>query len=118
MCPSLLILLPGDPSATTQSERVSWLRRLFWVLSALLVFFLAALAVNQQPVALHFLNWRTPEYSVFWWLLASFVMGLLLGLFGITLLTTKFSLRNRRLSKQLKNAEQELGKVRGMALHD
>ena len=34
-----------------------------------MAFFLAALAVNQQPLSLHFLNWQTPTVSVFWWLL-------------------------------------------------
>ena len=94
------------------------LAKLFWAVLAVFAFFLAALAVNQEPVALRFLNWETPEWSVFWWLLAAFGAGLLLGLLGITVLTTRLSLRNRRLSKQLGNAEQELRKVRNLALHE
>jgi len=95
-----------------------WLARLFWAVLAILVFLLAALAVNQEPIALHFHSWQTPELSVFWWLLAVFLLGLLLGVFGITVLTTKLSLRNRKLSKQLSNAEQELHKVRNLAIHE
>jgi len=41
-----------------------------------------------------------------------------LGLFGITLWTTKLSLRNRRLTKQLGEAEVELNKLRNMTLHE
>ena len=94
------------------------LAKLFWAVLAVIAFLLAALAVNQEPVALEFLTWQTPRWSVFWWLLAAFAAGLLLGLLGITVLTTKLSLRNRRLAKQLGNAEQELRKVRNLALHE
>ena len=97
---------------------MTWLAKLFWVLLAVLLFFFAALAVNQEPVALKFLNWSTPEWSVFWWLLAAFGLGLLLGLFGITVLTTRLSLKNRKLTRQLGNAEQELHKVRHLTLQD
>ena len=97
---------------------MNWLARLFWAVLAIILFFLAALAVNQDPVALHFLIWQTPQWSVFWWLLAAFGLGLLLGLLGITVLTTKLSLRNRKLTRQLGNAEQELHKVRNLTLHD
>ncbi len=97
---------------------MSWLARLFWAALAIAGFFLAALVVNQEPVILRFLNWQTPELSVFWWLLAAFLLGLLLGLLGITVLTTRLSLRNRKLARQLGQAEQELRKVRSLALHE
>ena len=97
---------------------MSWLARVFWALLAILLFFLAALAVNQEPVVLRFLNWQTPSISVFWWLLAAFGAGLLIGLLGITVLTTRLSLKNRKLEKQLGNAEQDLHKVRKATLQD
>jgi hypothetical protein len=43
---------------------------------------------------------------------------LLLGLLGITVLTTRLSLKNRKLTKQLGNAEQELHRVRNLTLQD
>lgn len=97
---------------------MNWLAKLFWGVLAIFLFFLAMLAVNQEPVALHFLTWQTPQWSVFWWLLVAFAMGLLLGLLGITVLTTRLSLRNRKLAKQLGNAEKELHKVRALTLRD
>ena len=106
-------------SRPIQGEPLTWLARLFLAVLAALMFFLAALAVNQDHIALQFLGrWRTPEISVFWWLLLSLILGLLLGLFGITLWTTKLSLRNRRLTKQLGEAEVELNKLRNMTLHE
>lgn len=95
---------------------MAWLTRLFFGILAILLFFLAALAVNQAPIALHFLAWQTPELSVFWWLLIAFVGGLLLGLLGITVLLSRQSLRNRRLSKQLAQSERELADLRKVTL--
>ena len=43
-------------------------------------FLFAALAVNQEQVALTFAVWQTPfTLSIFWWLLAALVIGILLG---------------------------------------
>ena len=97
---------------------MTWLARLFLAVLATLLFFFAALAVNQDHIALQFIVWRTPEISVFWWLLLALILGLLLGVFGITLWMTKLSLRNRRLNKQLGEAEGELKKLRNMTLHE
>ena len=97
---------------------MGWLSRLFWAVLAILVFLLAALAVNQTEISLQFLNWHTPELSVFWFLLVAFLLGLLMGLFGITVFTARLSLRNRKLSRQLGHAEQELKKVRNLPLQD
>ena len=83
-----------------------------------MLFFLAALAVNQDPVALHFLNWQTPMLSVFWWLLGAFGGGLLLGLLGITVVNARQRLKNRSLAKRLAEAESELHRVRNMTLHE
>jgi uncharacterized integral membrane protein len=91
---------------------MSWLGRLFWAVLAVGVFLFAALAVNQDRIALQFVTWRTPEWSVFWWLLLAFLFGLLLGLLGIAWSTARLSLRNRRVSKRLNEAERELARIR------
>jgi uncharacterized integral membrane protein len=97
---------------------MSWLIRLFLAILALLAFFLAALAVNQQEISLHFLSWQTPAISVFWWLLGAFASGLLLGLLGITVVSTRQRFKNRGLAKRLSQAESELQRVRNMTLHE
>ena len=97
---------------------MTWLLRLFLALLALLAFFLAALAVNQQEITLRFLSWETPTLSVFWWLLAAFGGGLLLGILGITVAGTRQRLKNRSLAKRLAQAEDELHQVRNMTLHE
>jgi uncharacterized integral membrane protein len=95
-----------------------WLLRFFWALVALLLFFFAALAVNQEHIALEFLVWQTPRVSVFWWILAAFVLGLLLGLLGITVLSARYGFKNRSLTKRLEESENELRRVRNMTLHE
>ncbi len=91
---------------------MAWLIRLFWAALALLVFFFAALAVNQGHIALEFLIWRTPEISVFWWLLVAFALGMFTAISGFTLISMKQGLRNRRLTKQLDERDEELQKLR------
>ncbi len=91
---------------------MAWLIRLFWAALALLVFFFAALAVNQGHIALEFLIWRTPEISVFWWLLVAFALGIFTAISGLTLISMKQGLRNRRLTKQLDERDEELQKLR------
>ncbi len=97
---------------------MAWLLRLFWAVSALLVFFFAALAVNQERIVLEFLVWETGEASVFWWMFGAFVLGLLLGLLGITVLSTRLGFKNRSLSKRLEESERELRRVRNLTLHE
>lgn len=91
---------------------MAWLSRLLWVLTALVLFFLAALAVNQDAIALKFLSWRTPEISVFWWLLAAFLLGLFLGLVGMTFVSARSGLQRRRLQHQLGVSEKELTRLK------
>lgn len=97
---------------------MAWLMRLFWAAVALLAFVFAALAVNQEKIALELLIWQTSAESVFWWLLAAFVLGLLLGLLGITVVRTRLGFKNRSLSKRLAESESELRRVRNMTLHE
>jgi len=88
------------------------------VLSAVALFLVALVAVNQSVISLRFLSWQTPEWSVFWWLLLAFLIGLVLGLLGIVVLGAKQSLKNRQLRKDLELANRELHRLRNLSLHD
>jgi len=89
---------------------VGWLGRLFWAVLAIVAFLFAALAVNQEAIALKFMVWQSPEWSVFWWLLLAFALGFGLGLLGVAWVTARLKLRNRRLNKQLDEAQAALGR--------
>jgi uncharacterized integral membrane protein len=90
---------------------VSWLKSLFFFCLLLLVFLFAALAVNQQQVALSFVSWQTPfTLSIFWWLLMALVLGIVLGWFYNLVRHLPLRMQVRKLKKALAAAEQALEK--------
>lgn len=90
---------------------MSWLKSLFFLCILLLVFLFSALAVNQQQVALSFVNWQTPfTLSIFWWLLMALVLGALLGWLYNLIRHLPLRMQVRRLKKALASAEQALEK--------
>ena len=83
-----------------------------WIALCALAFLVAAIAVNQEKVALSFLYWRTPfELSLFWWLFGVFLAGTLFGsIFGF-IRRVKHSGEIKRLKKiitQLKSRQPAL----------
>lgn len=83
------------------------LRRLLLGLTTLALFLLAVIAVNQEQVSIRFLAWRTPEWSLFWWLLIAFSAGVLIGALAMLPARTKSAWESRRLRKQIRQARSE-----------
>lgn len=94
------------------------LARLFWAALAIVLFCFALLAVNQAQVALRFLDWQTPEVSVFWWLLLAFLLGLVVAALGFGLASLRMRLRQRALNKELDASRRELERLRNLTLQD
>jgi len=94
------------------------LARLFWAALAIVLFCFALLAVNQTQVALRFLDWQTPEVSVFWWLLLAFLLGLVVAALGFGLASLRMRLRQRALNKELDASRRELERLRNLTLQD
>jgi uncharacterized integral membrane protein len=86
--------------------------RLLWAVVAIVLFFFALLAVNQGQVALRFLSWQTPAASVFWWLLAAFLLGVLLATLVASVTTVRLRMQQRTLAKQLDESRRELQQLR------
>ena len=70
--------------------------RLLVGLGAAALFLFALIAVNQEAVAVRFLVWRTPEWSLFWWLLIAFSAGVGVGALASLPSRIKGALRQRR----------------------
>jgi uncharacterized membrane protein YciS (DUF1049 family) len=82
--------------------------------SVLMVFVLAAVAVNQQELTLSFALWQTPfALSMFWWLLAAFLLGLFFGALTLLWVSGKYRFRERQLRRDLEKANADLARCRG-----
>lgn len=91
---------------------MKWFSRLFWLLLLIAALGLAILTVNQQQVHLSFLEWQTPELSVFWWLLIAFALGLSLGLLLAMINSAKHVMQRARLNKEVKVRDKEIAQLR------
>ena len=92
-------------------------RKLLWAVLAILVFAFALLAVNQGQIALRFLRWETPEVSVFWWLLAAFLLGAVFATIGCSMTAMRLRMRQRLLNRQLDATQRELQNLRSPTPH-
>ena len=70
--------------------------RLLAGLAAIALFLFALIAVNQEEVSIRFLAWRTPEWSLFWWLLIAFAAGVAVGALALLPARIRSTLRQRR----------------------
>lgn len=68
---------------------------------------------NRGVVALRFLGWSTPELSIYWWLVAAFVLGLGAGWLGAAVRVVRVRAGNRRLQRDLSLRETELARIKG-----
>ena len=85
---------------------MTWLKSLLFVCVLILVFLFAALAVNQQQVALSFVRWETPfTLSIFWWLFLALMLGLFLGWLYSLVRHLPLRMQVRKLKKSLAAAE-------------
>ena len=85
---------------------MTWLKSLLFVCVLILVFLFAALAVNQQQVALSFVRWETPfTLSIFWWLFLALMLGLLMGWLYNLVRHLPLRMQVRKLKKSLAAAE-------------
>ncbi len=87
----------------------------FLVVVILLVFILAGVVLgidNHTPVALRFLDKRTPELQVFWWLYMAFGGGALAGFALCFFGFVRGKLNERRLKRALAERERELDRLR------
>ena len=85
---------------------MTWLKSLLFVCVLILVFLFAALAVNQQQVALSFVRWETPfTLSIFWWLFLALTLGLFLGWLYSLVRHLPLRLQVHKLKKSLAAAE-------------
>jgi uncharacterized membrane protein YciS (DUF1049 family) len=93
-----------------------------WLFRAiLLVIFLVALVAgseNSTEVSLVFIDYKTPEWPVAWWMLSAFVAGLFLGSLFNLFSNTKLRLKHRVAEKKFVATTRELDEVRARSTPD
>lgn len=96
---------------------MKWLKTLVLLAAMLIAFTLAALAVNQQEITLTFAVWETPfALSMFWWLLAAFLIGLSFGLLNALWVNVKQRMQLRKLRQSLAQSNAELERLRTLTV--
>ncbi len=96
---------------------MKWLKTIVLIFAMIIAFLLATLAVNQQEMALTFAVWETPfTLSMFWWLLAAFLIGLTFGLSNALWMNVKARMQARKLKQSLAQAESELARLRSLTV--
>ena len=93
----------GKPSPAKRVWRLFW--RPLVALAATALFLFAVVAVNQEQVSIRFLTWRSPEWSLYWWLLIAFLAGVAVGAAALLPGRAKGALHIRRLRKALDEAK-------------
>lgn len=96
---------------------MKWLKTIVLIMAMIIAFAVAALAVNQQELTLTFAVWQTPfALSMFWWLMAAFLIGLTFGLMNALWVNVKARLQVRKLSQSLSQSNAELERLRALTV--
>lgn len=99
---------------------MKWIKRLFTFLLLLIVFFWGVLftSENTSMVPLNLLIIELSAASISVWLIASFALGGLAGMFISLLLVGRLKMTSFRDRKKLARSEVELSRLRTVALRD
>ena len=95
-----------------------WLKRVLMIL----VFLLVALATmdfmleNQQSISLQFLEMQSPALPLSLYVVLSFILGSVLGIFVGWLITTRLRLKLMVQSNELNRYRKEIDKLRTQAV--
>lgn len=77
-----------------------------------------AVVDNRGRVALHFLDWATPELSVYWWLVGAFGSGVVVGWLGAGVQVLRAYAGNRQLRRQLGRSQVEMARAKSSPAND
>ncbi|WP_250657761.1 lipopolysaccharide assembly protein LapA domain-containing protein [Alkalimarinus coralli] len=96
---------------------MSLIRRITYIIFAVIVLLIGVLFTsrNNQLVSIDYLIGRSDEYYLAFWLISSFVLGGLLGVFASSSAILKLKTQKKRSEKKAKNTEVELSRIKGGA---
>jgi uncharacterized integral membrane protein len=85
-----------------------WIWNVLVAVLFVLVLLLSILAVsdNSEAVALRLLRWETPAISIYWWLVASLVIGMVFGWLTSLRAKVRLTLQARQLRRELEQSRR------------
>ena len=85
-----------------------WLVRLIYLVILIFFALFGTLLINQEAVSVKFINWQSPEYDLFWWLLGSVLLGIFIGWLMSSTWLLRSKLNERRERKEKNQVKNEL----------
>ena len=89
-----------------------WIMTIAFILIA--VVGILAIIDNRGRVALHFLEWATPEISIYWWLVSAFACGVAVGWLGAGVQVLRARAGSRQLRRDLSRSQAELSRAKSV----
>src|SRR5262245_27796758 len=85
------------------------------IIAFILIALVGVLAIidNRGRVALHFLEWATPELSIYWWLVGAFACGVTVGWLGAGVQVLRARAGSRQLRRDLTRSQADLSRAKG-----
>lgn len=97
-----------------------WLKGLFFAIVAIIVLLVGILFVirNQNTIPLDLIWFKLPSASLALWLLASLIIGVIVGMIAMTGLYIRLRARISRARKEIKRQQSELDRLRTQGLQE
>jgi len=94
---------------------MSLIRRVLIVAFALIILLVGVLfsSHNNQMVVIDFLVYKTPEFYLSFWIIASFALGGLIGVLSSSAAIIRLKTGQKRSNKKIKRSESELVRLKG-----
>jgi len=94
---------------------MSLIRRVLIVAFALIILLVGVLfsSHNNQMVVIDFLVYKTPEFYLSFWIIASFALGGLIGVLSSSATIIRLKTGQKRSNKKIKRSESELVRLKG-----
>ena len=94
---------------------MSLLRRVIFVVIAVAVLLAGVLFThhNSQLVSIDYLFGKTDDYYLSFWLISSFVLGGLLGVFASSSTIVRLKSQKNRSERKVKRTESEVSRLKG-----
>ena len=93
---------------------MTYLKRLIFIVLAVVVFFVALLAAvdNSDEVSLKFLGYESWVWPISWWMLAAFVGGVLFGTLLNLVSNTRLRMNVRQANRAAEGRTRELDQLK------